>query len=133
MGPWKEFHVDRAALALRWPAGIVRRCQWKLTDLSAGRDLRPHPVVILLVYGNRALLAEVIQVDTIGLPGTHGRNRRDGRHAEGDRTDLERDVGRAGRRHGCEERRKQGSDGSPDILPDGHRRDPDLRLEEFGE
>ena len=50
-------------------------------------------------------MAEVIQVDPIGLPGTHGRDRCDDRQAEGDRTDLERDVGRAGRRHGCEERR----------------------------
>lgn len=33
----------------------------------------------------------------------------------------------------AEERRKQSSDGSPDILPNGHRRDPGLGLEEFGE
>ena len=36
-------------------------------------------------------MAEVIQVDPISLPGTHGRDRRDDRQAEGDRTDLERD------------------------------------------
>ncbi len=72
-------------------------------------------------------------MDPIGLPGTHGRDRCDDRQAEGDRTDLERDVGRAGRRHGCEERRKHGTDSNPYILPDGHRRDPGFRLEEFGE
>jgi len=78
-------------------------------------------------------MAEVIQVDPIGLLGSYGRDRGDERHAKRDRTDGERDVGRAGWRHGGEKRRKQGSNGSPDILPNGHRRDPGPGLEEFGE
>ena len=77
-------------------------------------------------------MTKVIQVDPIGFPGSDGRDRRDDRHTEGDGANSKRDVGRAGRRHGSEDRRKHGSDGSPEILPDGHRRDPALRLEEFG-
>ncbi len=77
-------------------------------------------------------MTEVIQMDPIDLPGSDRRDRRDDRHTEGDGSDSKRDVARAGRRHGSEDRRKHGSDGSPEILPDGHRRDPALRWKEFG-
>src|SRR6476659_3189510 len=48
----------------------------------------------LLGDGNRPLVAEVVQVDPIGLLGGHRRDRRDHANAEGDRPDRQRDVGR---------------------------------------
>jgi hypothetical protein len=77
-------------------------------------------------------MTEFIEVDPIGLPGTDGRDGRDDRHTEGDGSDRKRDVGRARRSYGSEDCRKHGSDRSPDILADGHRRDPALRWKEFG-
>jgi hypothetical protein len=53
-----------------------------------GKDLRPHPVVLPLLYRNRAWLTEVVHVDPIGLSRTHGGDRRDDRYGEGDRTDM---------------------------------------------
>jgi hypothetical protein len=60
---------------------------------SRGEGLRPNPVVIQLLDGNRAWVTEVVHVDPIGLPCTHGRDRRDDRNGEGDRPNRERNVG----------------------------------------
>src|SRR5712672_4167935 len=93
---------------------------------------RPQAVVIAFVDGNGAWLTEILDMDSIGLPGAPSRTRRDDRNGKGDRADCERDVGRAGGRYGCEKRREQGRDRCADILRDGHRRDSGAGLEEFG-
>src|SRR5712671_6752092 len=93
---------------------------------------RSQAVVIAFVDGNGARLTEILDMDSIGLPGAPGRNRRDNRNGKGDRADRERDVGRAGRRHGCEKRWEQCRDRCADILRDGHRRDAGAGREEFG-
>src|SRR5260370_20064123 len=69
---------------------------------------RPQAVVIAFVDGNGAWLTEIVDMDSIGLPGAPSRTRRDDRNGKGDRADCERDVGRAGGRYGCEKRREKG-------------------------
>src|SRR5712672_3800343 len=93
---------------------------------------RPQAVVIAFVDGNGAWLTEILDMDSIGLPGAPSRTRRDDRDRKGNRANGKRDVGRARRRHGCEKRREQGSDRGADILRDSHRRDAGAGLEEFG-
>ena len=48
-------------------------------------------------------MSGVTHMDSVGFPRAHRRDRRDDRHCKGDRPDRERDVRRAGRRHGCEQ------------------------------
>ena len=70
----------------------------RLGQRSIGNRLRPQPVVLVLGNGNRILVAEVVEVDSIGLTCSPGRNCRDAGDAEGPTTDLERNAGRPGRR-----------------------------------
>src|SRR6266536_1297915 len=133
-----RFRPDRGCV--RPPKSCSRRFSYEQSDAfenswiskpTFSEALLPHTVVIRLRYGNRLQATEVVQVESIGLPGGNGRNRRDYRDAERERPDGERDVGRAGRRHSCEERRKHGGDSRPDILCDRHRAHTGPRLEEL--
>jgi hypothetical protein len=44
---------------------------------QSGKGVRPHSVVFRLRDGNRISFAEVIHVDSIGLPRSHGSHCRD--------------------------------------------------------
>src|SRR5262249_3933126 len=61
---------------------------------------RAQPVVLRLAHRLGGEVAEVIELDAIGLPRAERRERRDDRDAERERADLERDTARAGRGHG---------------------------------
>ncbi len=78
-------------------------------------------------------LTEVVQVDPIRLPGAVGSGSGHDRNSKGDRANRKRDVGRSGRRHRREQRRKQSGDCSADVLRNGHRRNPCARRKQLGE
>src|SRR3989442_13325531 len=107
-----------------WPCWLERLIPW---GSCSSNGLRTNLVVLRFGYRNCIWVTEVVHLHPIGLPGGPGSDRRDDRHAQGDRADHHRDVGRAGRCHGDEERWQQRGDQCPEILGDGHPRDPGTR------
>src|ERR1051326_5589773 len=64
---------------------------------------RAQAVVLRLVHRRGAEVAEVVEMDAVGLPGAQRRQCGDDGHAERERADRERDVARAGRSDRSEE------------------------------
>src|SRR5262245_8382494 len=114
--PIRPTSTERGAAGRFSPAARMTSSAFLAPLPDSGRGARrPQALVLRLVHRRGTEVAEVVEMDAVGLPGTERRERRDDRHAEGERADLERDVHRAGRGDGGEQGRQQGSDGRADV------------------